>query len=166
MRTPTPTPERKVGAGALFRDHHGRVLLVNPTYKPPWEIPGGVVEDGESPRTCCARELDEELGWKGDLGRLLVVDGLPDLGGRGDRILFIFDGGLVDDPDAFLDTVRLPPDELSEARFVDLDADGGDYLGPGMVRRVREAKGHALAGTTGYLEFGHPDALPIVGPDG
>jgi hypothetical protein len=106
------------------------------------------------------------LGWPGDLARLLVVDWLPDLGGRGDRILFIFDGGLVDDPDAFLDTVRLPPDELSEARFVDLDADGGDYLGPGMVRRVREAKGHALAGTTGYLEFGHPDALPIVGPDG
>jgi ADP-ribose pyrophosphatase YjhB (NUDIX family) len=166
MRTPTPTPERKVGAGALFRDHHGRVLLVNPTYKPPWEIPGGVVEDGESPRTCCARELEEELGWTGDLGRLLVVDWLPDLGGRGDRILFIFDGGLGDVPDAVLDTVRLPPDALSEARFVDLDADGGDYLGPGMVRRVREAKGHALAGTTGYLEFGHPDALPIVGPDG
>jgi 8-oxo-dGTP pyrophosphatase MutT (NUDIX family) len=142
------------------------VLLVNPTYTPPGEIPGGGVEEGESPRQCCARELEEELGWTGEVGRLLVVDYLPDLAGRGDRILFIFDGGVVEDPDAFLASVTLPPDGLSEARFVDVDADGGDYLGPGMVRRVREAKGHALAGTTGYLEFGHPEALPIVGPDG
>jgi 8-oxo-dGTP pyrophosphatase MutT (NUDIX family) len=162
----TGAANRKIGAGALFRTADGRVLLVNPTYKPPWEIPGGIVEEGESPRVCCARELEEELGWTGDVGRLLVVDWLPDLGGRGDRILFVFDGGIVEDEDAFLAGVRLPPDELSECRFVDLETDGGDYLGPGMVRRVLEAKAHALAGTTGYLEFGHPDALPIVGPDG
>ena len=153
------------GAGALFRDHDGRVLLVNPTYKPIWEIPGGIVEPGESPRACCLRELEEELGWTGGVGRLLVVDWLPDLAGRGDRILFVFDGGVVDDPDRFLAEIRLPPDELSDARFVDLESDGADYFGPGMVRRVLEAKAHALAGITGYLEFGHRDALPIVGPD-
>ncbi len=161
----TGAANRKIGAGALFHDRDGRVLLVNPTYKPPWEIPGGIVEAGESPRVCCGRELDEELGWAGNIGRLLVVDWLPDLGGRGDRILFIFDGGVVDDADTFVADVRLPPDELSDCRFVDLEADGGDYLGPGMVRRVLEAKAHSLAGTTGYLEFGWPDRLPIVGPD-
>ena len=169
---PHPVPPRGrlklAGAGALFRDHDGRVLLVNPTYKPPWEIPGGIVDEGESPRAGCARELEEELGWTGEVGRLLVVDWLPDLGRpggarRGDRILFVFDGGVVD-ADAFLADVRLPPDELSEARFVDLESDGADYLGPGMVRRVLEAKAHALTGTTGYLEFGHPDQLPIVSP--
>ena len=78
----------------------------------------------------------------------------------------MFDAGVVEDEEAFLAEVRLPPDELSEARFVDLESDGGDYLGAGMVRRVLEAKAHALAGTTGYLEFGWPDALPIVGPEG
>jgi hypothetical protein len=61
--------------------------------------------------------------------------------------------------------VRLPPDELSECRFVDVDAVGGEYLGAGMVRRVIEAKGQALAGATAYLEFGYLDSLPIVGPD-
>lgn len=153
---------RLIGAGALFRNPAGHVLLVNPTYKDPWEIPGGIVEEGESPRQCCVRELGEELGYDGPVGRLLVVDWLPDLRGKGDRVLFVFDAGVVDD--SFLDTVVLPPDELSECAFVDLDHAGG-HLGPGMIRRVREAVGHALAQTTGYLEFGWPDALPIVGPD-
>jgi 8-oxo-dGTP pyrophosphatase MutT (NUDIX family) len=153
---------RRIGAGALFRNPAGHVLLVNPTYKPQWEIPGGIVEEGESPRQCCQRELIEELAYDGPLGRLLVVDWLPDLRGRGDRVLFIFDGGVVDH--AFVEAVRLPPDELSECRFVDLDhADG--FLGPGMVRRVKEAVAHAVTQTTGYLEFGWPDELPIVGPD-
>jgi hypothetical protein len=38
-----------MAAGILFRDDRGRVLLVEPSYKPNWEIPGGVVEADESP---------------------------------------------------------------------------------------------------------------------
>ncbi len=97
--------------------------------------------------------MEEELGFGGEIGRLLVVDWLPDLGGRGDRLLFIFDGGIVGDD--FVDHVVLPPGELQDCRFVAVDA-LGDHLGPGMVRRVCEALTHAIAGTTGYLEFGNP----------
>ena len=42
-------PTKHVGAGCLFCDDLGRVLLVNPVYKDPWEIPGGGVEIDESP---------------------------------------------------------------------------------------------------------------------
>jgi 8-oxo-dGTP pyrophosphatase MutT (NUDIX family) len=129
------------------------VLLVDCVYKDPWEIPGGSVDPGESPRSACERELEEELGWAGPLGRLLVVDWLPDLGGRGDRVLFVFDGGVVDE--GFATRAVLPPDELREARFVAVEQ-LGDHLGPGMVRRVTEAVANAVAGTTSYLEWGHP----------
>ncbi len=129
------------------------MLLVDPTYKEPWELPGGTVDEGESPRAACVRELQEELGWTGDLGRLLVVDWLPDLGGRGDRVLFVFDGGVVDDE--FVTRSVLPPDELREARFVDVEH-LGNFLGPGVVRRIRQALANAAAGTTSYLEFGDP----------
>jgi 8-oxo-dGTP pyrophosphatase MutT (NUDIX family) len=144
---------KKVGAGAVFRDPHGRVLLVDCVYKDPWEIPGGGVDEGESPRAACVRELEEELGWAGVLGRLLVVDWLPDLAGRGDRILFLFDGGVVDE--GFAERVTLPPDELRAARFVPVE-ELGSHLGEGMVRRITEAIAHANAGTTGYLEWGRP----------
>ena len=140
-----------VAAGAVFRDPLGRVLLVDCAYKQPWEIPGGKVEEGESPRAACVRELEEELGWTGELGRLLVVDWLPDLGGRGDRILFLFDGGVVDE--GFAERAVLPPEELLAARFVPVE-ELGNHLGEGMVRRVVQAIAHAHAGTTAYLEWG------------
>ena len=152
-----PPARSLAGAGALFRDPGGRVLLVNPVYKPPWELPGGVVEEGESPRQCCEREVGEELGHTVAIGRLLVVDWLPVLGRNRDRLLFVFDGGVVDD--VFTEAIRLPPGELSEWRWV-APADLGGHLGPGMVRRVQAALDHAAAGTTGYTEFGWPDRLP------
>jgi len=36
----------RVAAGALFFGDQGRVLLVHPTYKDTWDIPGGYVECG------------------------------------------------------------------------------------------------------------------------
>jgi hypothetical protein len=33
----------RMGAGVLFRDAAGQALLVEPTYKDYWEIPGGAV---------------------------------------------------------------------------------------------------------------------------
>ncbi|MBX6722278.1 MAG: NUDIX hydrolase, partial [Dactylosporangium sp.] len=39
-----------------------RVLLVRPTYKPYWDIPGGYVQPGESPLAACKREIRASLG--------------------------------------------------------------------------------------------------------
>ena len=50
-----------VAAGVLFFDEQGRVMLVDPTYKPGWEIPGGYVEAGESPLEACVREVKEHF---------------------------------------------------------------------------------------------------------
>ena len=38
----------RVAAGVLFFDENGRVLLVHPTYKDEWEIPGGSLEIGRA----------------------------------------------------------------------------------------------------------------------
>jgi 8-oxo-dGTP diphosphatase len=57
-----------VAAGVLFFDDTGRVLLVQPTYKDYWDIPGGYVETGETPAQTAAREIHEELGIKTTIG--------------------------------------------------------------------------------------------------
>lgn len=81
----------RVAAGVVFTDEQGRVLLVKPTYKDGWDLPGGYVEIGESPKQAAIREVKEELGVDWPVGRLLVVDWAPHPN-EGDKLLFIFEG--------------------------------------------------------------------------
>jgi 8-oxo-dGTP pyrophosphatase MutT (NUDIX family) len=44
----------------------GRVLLVRHTYgNSAWDVPGGAIKRGESPRSAAHREMEEELGLDG-----------------------------------------------------------------------------------------------------
>ncbi len=141
-------------AGALFLDERGRVLLVEPTYKPRWEIPGGVIEPGETPSAACAREVAEELGLDLHIGRLLVVDWAPHPD-QGDKVLFVFDGGLLEA--AAVATIRLPADELASYAFV-VPGEVGGRLPPRLARRVTVALAAKADGTVRYLEHGMPTA--------
>ncbi|MFE7359162.1 NUDIX domain-containing protein [Streptomyces sp. NPDC057543] len=53
-----------------------RVLLVKPTYREQWLLPGGGAEPGESPEHACRREVHEELGLLRTSGRVLAVNWL------------------------------------------------------------------------------------------
>lgn len=136
-------------AGALFVDEEGCVLIVEPTYRRHWEIPGGEVEKGESPSEACARELKEELGLDLPVGRLLVVDWAPLV--REERVRFVFDGGVLTDEQ--LDAVELASDELSSWAFLPAD-ELFVMVEPRLVRRVTAALDARAAGVTSYLEDG------------
>ncbi|HAF10179.1 MAG TPA: NUDIX hydrolase [Chloroflexi bacterium] len=90
-------PRKRVGAGALITDTEGRVLVMEQTYRPTWEIPGGVVESGETAPAGCRRECIEELGIVVSVGRLLVVEHQTERGYRGDSIMYLYDGGVLSD---------------------------------------------------------------------
>ena len=45
----------------------GRVPLLQ-NERDEWELPGGKLELGEDPRSCLAREIEEELGWPAAVG--------------------------------------------------------------------------------------------------
>nr|MDT0662598.1 NUDIX hydrolase [Micromonospora sp. DSM 115978] len=145
---PMATP--RVAAGGLFFDDEGRVLLVRPTYKPHWDIPGGYVEPGESPRAACMREIREELGLNVEVGPLLVVDWAP-ADGEGDKVLFIFDAGSLSG--GAQQQIAFPDGEITEHRFVagqDLDA-----YGPGrLIRRIRTAQEAKEQERPAYAEHG------------
>ncbi|WP_436777835.1 NUDIX domain-containing protein [Yinghuangia sp. YIM S09857] len=144
-------PRKRTAGGALLRNSRGEVLFVVPIYKPTLDIPGGVTDVDESPRTACQREIREELGIDLPLGRLLVVDWLPPQGVWGDGLMFIFDGGVIsEDIEA---TAALPADELSGVRFLPLDK-AADQMRPSFVRRLRHALEAVEDGSTRYLDFG------------
>src|SRR3954467_5168281 len=98
-----------MGAGTPLSDDQGRVLLVEPTYKDYWEIPGGSVEADESPHAAVVRELKEELGLLVQPGRLLVVDWVPPRPGRTEGLMMVFDGGVLTPSQT--EQIRLPADE-------------------------------------------------------
>lgn len=107
---PMATP--RVAAGAVIRDGAGRLLLVKPTYKDGWDLPGGYVEPGESPAAAARRELREEIGLDRPMERLLLVDWAPHPD-EGDKLLFVFDAGHLADA-----SLASPDhDEIAEAQF-------------------------------------------------
>lgn len=139
-------PRRRLGAAALIRDQAGRVLLVEPTYRPDWLLPGGTVEADESPSAACRREVLEELGLDRPIGRLLVINSHrpePPADPHG-SLQFGYDGGVL--TEAEIAAIRLPADELRSYAFVEVDRIG-DHVGPRSRRRV-EAGLAALADGT------------------
>lgn len=108
-------PKKRMAAGLLLSDKQGRILIVKPNYKDNWLIPGGVVEKDESPKKACGREAQEELGLKVRVGELLVLDyRLND--GCGDRLMFVFDGGVLSQEQ--IKKIKLQTTELDEYKFV------------------------------------------------
>ena len=151
-----PLPGIPVSAGALIFDRAGRLLILKPTYKSGWTIPGGVMEaDGESPWEACQREVREECGLEVRRGRLACVDFRPARPDRPERpggIRFLFDCGPADYAD--LSAIAVQPEEVAEYRLVPLDA-ALELLRPPIRRRVRAATKHRRCV---YLENGRPVA--------
>ncbi|MFH8380145.1 NUDIX domain-containing protein [Kitasatospora sp. NPDC018058] len=142
----------RTAAGVLFFDADNRVLLVKPTYKPGWEIPGGYLHAGETPSEGAAREVKEELGITPPIGRLLVADWAPHPA-EGDKLLFVFDGGVL--PADELNRIAVDQVEIAEYAFhpsEQFDA----LLIPRLGRRVHAACAARAQSETVFLENGAP----------
>lgn len=152
--TATPSwevPRIPASAGALIFDRAGRLLVLNPTYKKGWTIPGGQIEaGGESPWEACQRETREECGLVITAGRLVCVDFLRPKSNRLGGVRFLFDCGAC--TNAQLAAIRLQGAEIDEHRFAELREAVLLLSGP-LRRRVSAAVG---ADRCVYLENGRP----------
>jgi 8-oxo-dGTP pyrophosphatase MutT (NUDIX family) len=147
-------PRIPASAGALIRDTDGRLLILKPTYKSGWTIPGGVMEaDGETPWEACRREVREECGLDVRRGTLVCVDFLRPRPGRPGGMRFLFDCGSFDR--RTLRHIRLQAEEISEHRLATMHRALDKLSGP-VRRRVAYAVAHP--GRLNYLENGRlPD---------
>ena len=137
-----PADRTRVAAYALVRDDRGRVLLchIAPSVGVGdiWTLPGGGIDFGEPPAQAVLRELTEETGLRGELGRLVDVSdrlfGTADEGARLHAIRIVYEvritgGSLRDEPDGSTDTCRwvtideareLPLGELARRSLADV----------------------------------------------
>jgi 8-oxo-dGTP pyrophosphatase MutT (NUDIX family) len=144
-------PRKRMGAGVLLSDADGRVLLVEPTYKDYWEIPGGGVEADESPYTAVVRELKEELGLPVQPGRLLVTDWVPPRPERTEGLMMLFDGGVLTAEQTA--QIQLPADELRSWAWCN-QQEAAERLSELLARRIAAAVRARAEGTVVYLENG------------
>lgn len=157
-------PRHVAGAAVLFYTPDGRVLLVQPTYRPGrWQIPGGTLDAGEYPQETARREIHEELGLiiDGQL-RLLAVDWVTADGDRPAMCQFVFDGGVLDEPGG-KQRIRLQADELADWTVAGPD-EWPALLAPRTQRRLRAALDAARSGTTACLHDGHRADTPSGSP--
>lgn len=133
---------KRVAADILIRDNAGRVLLVDPTYKPGWDLPGGMVEANEAPSAAASRELREEVGLTLLPQRVLVLEWVAPHGPWDDSLVFVFDGGTLTDEQS--SRLRITDREIGAFEFVDLDTAANrlrDYVWQRLARAVHVANG-------------------------
>jgi ADP-ribose pyrophosphatase YjhB (NUDIX family) len=144
-------PMKRMGAGAVIRDADGNVLIVKPTYTSGWELPGGAVEDDESPAQACTREIREELGVDLAVGALMCVDYNSSTSGYVESLMFLFDIESLDT--GTVSEIRLNENELSECRFVSVN-EATELLDARVARRLNAALRPEASSV--YLEDQHP----------
>jgi len=110
-------PTKRIIAQGLLRDADDRILLCRLTYKPEWDLPGGVVEVGESPADGLVRELQEELGITVTVNGLITVNWLPAWRGWDDACVMLFDLGVAQA--SVTDTMHLQPTEIAGVEWCD-----------------------------------------------
>jgi len=128
-------PSKRVSADAVFRDEQGQILIIKTNYKDYWQLPGGVVDEAESPHDAVVREVKEELGLDipKEKFQFRVTMYTPEFDGFKDFIAFTFDGGVLTQEQ--IDAIKIQEEELEEFKFTSLE-EAQKLLKPSLARRT------------------------------
>ena len=141
--------KKRMAAGALIRNQAGEIFIVKPHYRDHWLIPGGMVEENESPRAACQREVLEEIALALNPEGLLCIDYVSERPGYSESLQFVFDGGILT-PEQIKE-IRLQKEELDAFEFVNVET-ALKKLNPFLARRLKQAFLALETGQTFYLK--------------
>lgn len=130
-------PKKVSSTAVIFFNQKNELLILKPTYREGWQVPGGVLEECESPLEGAQRETKEEIGIESEnLSLVGVVHGrqLTETGEKYDVVYFTFFGGILSEEK--IKQIVLEEREISEYRFIMLD-EALQLLHVGLRERVR-----------------------------
>jgi 8-oxo-dGTP diphosphatase len=107
-------PAKPTAVGLICLNQEGKMLAVKASYKDHWSLPGGVIDENESPRLAALRELQEETAITLAVDQLQFADVIYHYpkDGKRDLLHFLFIAKNVD--------AQATPDEheITEAKWV------------------------------------------------
>lgn len=107
--------KRASSANVIIEDKRGRLLVLKAHYKPYWSLPGGFIDEGDTPREAAIREVQEEIGIELDAQNLEFAAFVDRISEVADTYLFVF---RVIDPVGSDIKLTLQPDEIAEYDWV------------------------------------------------
>lgn len=113
----TNLPKKRMGSGIILLNEHHEILITKSPYRDYWTIPGGTVDENESPRRACIREVKEEIGLDILDVRFMCVD-YQNNSEKGESLQFLFYGGILTQEQ--IHAITLQEEEISEYTFLPL----------------------------------------------
>ena len=110
-------PKKRMGSGIILLNDHNEILITKSPYRDYWTIPGGTVDENESPRRACIRETKEEIGLDILDVQFMCVD-YQNNSDKGESLQFLFYGGILTQEQ--INTITLQEEEISEYAFLPL----------------------------------------------
>ena len=142
----------------LFRD--GKLFVMEPTYKPGLEIPGGMVDKGESFLEAAKRECLEEIGVTPEITRLLCIHYRRGNELTGDSSHHLFLGSIGDQE------IRMDYEEIGSFKWLPVPEALAEMAKdrPDLAVRVKAAISVISSGQTAYCEEVQKVLPPTAAP--
>lgn len=110
-----------------------------------------MVEQNESPRQGCEREVKEEIGLGINIDKMLCVDYISSTEEKDESLQFIFYGGILSSKQ--IKDIKLVVNELQEYKFINLQ-EVNKFFGPKLSKRIPHCISSINDKSCKYLENG------------
>jgi len=145
-------PRKRISVGVILFNELGNILLVNPIYRDGWLVPGGIVEEGESPLDACYREVLEELSISMNSDLILTcIDYTSSCDKYSEGVNLLFSGGVL--PKNVIEDIDIDRGEINEFGFF-VVSDAQKILVDTLSKRLAVVASEESHRSCVYLENG------------
>ena len=125
--------KRHTASGAFIFNDQDQLLILKPSYKDGWNLPGGVTDEFESPYQTVIRECKEETNLNIEIQDLVLVDYIQEIikDKKYDHVEFYFTV-IVEN----ISNIQIDNEEIIDYKFIDIK-EAEDFLSPKYYQKLQ-----------------------------